>query len=79
MSEKMEKLSPEQLEQISGGYIVSDENNNKYYLVKQDGTVLLPAPSKEKALEYAREYDTINSQLMTVEEYKKHFGRDFEW
>lgn len=42
----MNKSSPEQLEQIIGGYIVCDEDNKKNYLVKQDGSVLLPASSK---------------------------------
>ncbi|MCR5269381.1 MAG: bacteriocin [Lachnospiraceae bacterium] len=74
----LNELTEEQLQQISGGYVVADEVNKKYYIVRQDGSVIAPAPSAEKAAEFAKAYN-VSKTVMTTEEYKKHFGREFEW
>jgi hypothetical protein len=63
---------------VNGGYVVNDEANNKYWIVRQDGSVIAPAPSVEKAQEFAKEFQT-SPTVMTMEEYKKHFGRELVW
>ena len=78
MDKKMMELSPEQLEAINGGIVVSDRVNNKYYMVKQDGSVIGPAPTEEKAQEFIKSYN-MSPTVMTLEEYELHFGRKFEW
>lgn len=78
MDRKMRELTSEQLKQVNGGYVVSDKENNEYYMVRQDGSVIAPAPSEEKAQEFIKEYD-MSPTVMTKEEYKKRFGRDFQW
>ncbi len=78
MNTKKTELTPEQLEAINGGIVVSDRENNKYYMVRQDGSVIAPAPSEEKAQEFIKQYN-LSPTVMTPEEYEKHFGRKFEW
>lgn len=75
---ELKELTEEQLEQINGGYVVEDREQNMCYLVRQDGSVIAPAPSVKKAAEFAKAY-SVSATVMTTEEYKKHFGRDFEW
>ena len=65
MSEKIEKLNDQMAEEISGG-------------VRQDGTVISPVPSKEKAVDFAKAYN-ISQQIMTKEEYARRFGRELAW
>ena len=48
------ELSQSELEHVIGGLIVKDSNDNKFWLIRQDGTVYAPAPTLEKALEFAR-------------------------
>ena len=72
------QLNAEQLEQAGGGFVVADESQGKYWAVRQNGTILAPAPSEEKAIEYAKSYN-VSPKVMTLEEYKEHFGRDFTW
>ena len=78
MEDNKMELSPEQLEEINGGIVVSDRENNKFYMVKQDGSVIGPAPSEEKAQEFIKSYN-LSTTVMTLEEYEQHFGRKFEW
>ncbi len=78
MLKDMRELTEEQLKEINGGYVVDDKANNRCYIVRQDGSVIAPAPSVEKAAEFAKAYN-ISATVMTPEEYKKHFGREFEW
>jgi hypothetical protein len=72
------EINLNEMEKVSGGYVVNDETNNKYWIVRQDGSVIAPAPSLEKAQEFAKEFQTSPS-VMTMDEYKKHFGRDLVW
>ena len=78
MSEEMEKLTEQEVEGVSGGVIVDDGNGQKFWLVRQDGTVISPVPSREKAVEFAQAYH-ISTQIMTKEEYARHFGRELAW
>ena len=78
MSEKMKELSDQMAEEISGGVIVDDGDGKKFWLVRQDGTVISPVPSKEKAVDFAKAYN-ISQQIMTKEEYARRFGRELAW
>ena len=71
-------LSPEELDNVSGGVIVDDGDGKKFWLVRQDGTVISPVPGKDKALEMANEYH-ISPRIMTKEEYARHYGRELKW
>ena len=66
------------LEEVSGGVIVDDGDGEKFWLVRQNSTVIAPVPSKEKAIEFAKAY-SISTQIMTKEEYARHFGRELRW
>ena len=78
MSEKIEKLNDQMAEEISGGVIVDDGDGKKFWLVRQDGTVISPVPGKEKAVDFAKAYN-ISQQIMTKEEYARRFGRELVW
>ncbi|MBR2822642.1 MAG: hypothetical protein IKE24_03015 [Clostridia bacterium] len=71
-------ISPEETETIQGGVIVDDGDGEKFWLVRQDGTVIAPTPGMEKALEMARTFN-ISTEVLTKEEYKKRFGRELVW
>ena len=76
--ENKSALNLEELENVSGGVIVDDGDGKKFWLVRQDGTVISPVPSREQAIDFAKAYN-ISTQIMTKEEYKKHFGRELKW
>ncbi|MBQ7434266.1 MAG: hypothetical protein IJV51_00500 [Oscillospiraceae bacterium] len=78
MSKEMKKLDDLTMEEVSGGVIVDDGDGKKFWLVRQNGTVISPVPSKEKAIEFAAAYG-ISTQIMTKEEYARHFGRELVW
>ncbi len=73
-----EMLNDQQLGEASGGVIVADGDGQKFWLVRQDGTVISPVPGKEKAIEFAQAYH-ISTKIMTKEEYARHFGRELVW
>ena len=74
----MERIEPDDLDKVTGGYVVDDSYSNKYWIVRQNGTVIAPAPSLELAIEFAKEFRTSPS-VLTMEEYKAKFGRDLVW
>ena len=76
-NDQFEKITLDDLAKATGGVIV-DEGNGKFWVVRQDGTVYAPAPSLEKALEYARTL-SISTEILTKDQYKKRFGRDLVW
>lgn len=78
MSKEMKKLEDLTMEEVSGGVIVDDGDGKKFWLVRQNGTVISPVPSREKAVEFAAAYG-ISTQIMTKEEYARHFGRELVW
>ena len=78
MSNKMKALDDLTTEEVAGGVIVDDGDGKKYWLVRQNGTVISPVPGKEKAVEFAAAYG-ISTQIMTKEEYAHHFGRELVW
>ena len=71
-------LSDLTLEDVAGGVIVDDGDGKKFWLVRQDGSVISPGPGREKAVDFARAYH-ISEQIMTKEEYARRFGRDLAW
>ena len=78
MSNKMKALDDLTMEEVAGGVIVDDGDGKKYWLVRQNGAVISPVPGKEKAVEFAKAYG-ISTQIMTKEEYARHFGRELVW
>ena len=76
--ENKSALNLEELENVSGGVIVDDGDGKKFWLVRQDGTVISPVPSGEQAIDFAKAYN-ISTQIMTREEYARHFGRELRW
>ena len=72
------KMSDHELEAASGGAIVDDGDGKKFWLIRQDGTVISPVPGREKAIEFAKAYN-ISTQVMTKEEYARHYGRELAW
>jgi hypothetical protein len=70
------ELSPEDLENISGGLIVEDADG-KFWLVRQNGTIISPVPGN-KAAEFADAYG-ISKDVITSDDYKLKFGRDLAW
>ena len=71
-------LSDSDLENVSGGIIVAESGNQKYWLVRQNGTVISPVPTLEKAQEFAKAYG-ISTSVLSRDEYKAKFGRDLVW
>ena len=78
MENKSVKLEDLTMEDVEGGTIVEDNDGKTYWLVRQDGSVISPVPSKEKAIDFAHAY-SISTQIMTKEEYARHFGRPLVW
>ena len=76
-NEKMEKVTLDDLAKASGGVIV-EEGDGRFWVVRQDGTVYAPAPSLEKAIEYAKTL-SISTEVLTKAQYRKRFGRDLQW
>lgn len=72
------ELNLNEMEKVSGGFVVEDTMANKYWVVRQDGSVIAPAPNKEQAIEFAKAFSTSGT-VITREEYKKRFGRDLVW
>jgi hypothetical protein len=78
MTNEFKKLDDLELEEVSGGVIVDDGDGKKFWLVRQDGTVISPVPSREQAIDFAKAYN-ISPNIMTREEYARHFGRELRW
>ncbi len=74
---KME-LNDFTLADVTGGVIVDDGDGKKFWLVRQDGTVISPVPGKEKAVEFAKAY-SISPEILTKEGYLSRFGRELVW
>ena len=72
------KLNMNEMEKVTGGYVVDNGTGDKFWIVRQDGTVLGYAPTKEKAIEFAKSFN-VSTTVMTLEKYKEHFGRDLKW
>ena len=75
---KQKSLFDEELSAVSGGMIVDDGDGKKYWLVRQNGTVISPVPGLEKAEEFAKAYGE-STRVVSKEEYKNLFGRDLVW
>ena len=75
---KIVKLEDLTMEDVAGGVIVDDGDGKRFWLVRQDGTVISPVPGKEKAVEFAHAY-SISTQIMTKDEYARHFGSPLSW
>ena len=76
--ENRKELTAEDVKKVNGGLVVQDEAEKKYWVVGQDGKVLGPAPDEKAAILYAKILNT-SPKVITMEEYKKIFGRDLVW
>ena len=74
----MDQLEMNDLEKVSGGLVVEDPVQNKCWIIRQNGTVIAPAPSREQAVEFAGQFNT-STEVITLEEYRTRFGRDLAW
>ncbi|MBQ6575974.1 MAG: hypothetical protein IJL90_07715 [Lachnospiraceae bacterium] len=73
----MDKLNLDQAGEVSGGFVLKDDARNNFWVIGQDGSKITPAPTLEKAQEYAKEYN-VSPSVYSTDFYKTHFGRDFE-
>ena len=73
----MDRVNLEQAGQVAGGFVVKNEEKHEYWVVRQDGSKIVPAPSLEEAQKYAKQYN-ISDKVLTEKEYKQHYGRDFK-
>ena len=81
MEEKKGKvftLKEEELKSVNGGLIVDNGDGQKFWLVREDGTVISPVPGKEKAQDFAKAYG-LSTRILTKEEYRLRFGRELNW
>ena len=78
MMSDLKKLSIEELEKVTGGDIVNDVANKRYWLVKQSGEVLGWAPTEESAIVDAKQFGT-STKILTMDEYKSKYGRELKW
>ena len=76
--ENKKSLLDEELNAVSGGMIVDDGDGTKFWLVRQNGTVISPVPGLEKAEDFVKAYGE-STKVISREEYKKLFGRDLVW
>ena len=77
-NKKMQELNMEQLEQVTGGLVMQDSDENKFWIVRQDGTIIAPAPSADDAVSFAKAFST-SPTMITKEDYRRMFGRDPVW
>lgn len=73
---KAQELNMEDLDKVNGGVIV-DNGGEKMFLVRQDGTIIGPAP-RDKANSFARTFST-STEIISQSDYEKRFGRPFVW
>ena len=78
MDTQKKELNLEEMENVTGGYVVDDGTGEKFWIVRQDGTVYAPVPTKEQAIEFAKSLN-VSPTVKTLDEYKKIFGRDLKW
>ena len=78
MENNMKELSMENLANVTGGLVVVGKEKKKYWLVRQDGSVIGPAPDEETAIRFAKTFAT-SPEVITLDDYKKRFGRDLVW
>ena len=75
MSTEKKELNLPGMEKVSGGYVVDNGTGDKYWVVRQDGSVIAPAPSLENAIDFAKAFG-VSTTVMDRAEYKKRFGRE---
>ena len=78
MSTEKNELHMEEMEKVSGGYVVEDGTGSKYWVVRQDGKVIGPAPTLDNAIDFAKAFG-VSTKVMTLEEDKNFFGHDLKW
>ena len=78
-----EKLSEEELKQVTGGLIVEapSQNGTVYVLVAEmyDGKVTGIVNSDLNYIDFAAEMCDVSREVISVEEYERRFNRKFEF
>lgn len=78
MDTEKKSLNMEEIEKVSGGYVVDNGTGDKFWVVRQNGNVIGPAPTLESAQDFAKAFG-VSATVMTLEEYKNFFGHDLKW
>ena len=79
MNENKKTLTLEEMEKVAGGLVVNDVAAKTYWVVRDDGTVIGPAPDAEHAIDYAKAFSGVSQRIISTDEYKKMFGHDLVW
>lgn len=80
MNEK-KVLNLDELKDVTGGTIVvegEEEGEKKFWLIRQDGSVIAPIPSQDMAVQFANSM-SVSPDVITKDEYKKRYGREMIW
>ncbi len=77
MDQRKYMLGDEELENAVGGLLVEEGDGKRYWLVRQDGSVIAPIPI-ENGREFAQAYG-VSERIVTREEYRSMFGRELRW
>lgn len=72
----MDKLNLDQAGQVTGGFVLNNEEKKEIWVVKQDGSKIAPAANLDEARRIAKQYN-ISPTVLTEKDYKEHYGRDF--
>lgn len=74
----MDEMKLEDLESVSGGDVVKSADEKQFWIIRHDGTVAGTAPTKELAIQFAKQLNT-SPEIITKEQYKKKYGRELVW
>ena len=78
MKKIMKEMNAEDLTSATGGLIVDDGDGKKYWLVRQNGTVISPVPGLKNAQDFIKAYGE-DARVISKEEYRRLYGRDLVW
>ena len=73
--ENVREINLNEMEKVSGGDIVNDVENKRYWLVKQGGEVIGWVPTEESAIVDAKQFGT-STKILTMDEYKSKYGHE---
>lgn len=71
-------LNDESMKKVSGGLIVDDGDGKRFWLVRQNGTVISPVDGIEDAKEFIKAFGE-SVRVISREEYKSIYGRELIW
>ena len=71
-------MDDEMMKAISGGVVVDDGDGSRFWLVRQNGTVISYVQDLETAKEFIKAFGE-STKVITREEYKSLYGRELVW